>query len=259
MLDRVTAVPSESIPPAESQSAPVLPTRGMWRIRIATVALVAISGVLLWWTFREHLTLESLVQHEQVLREYSETHPLTVYVTTIVGYMLIVAVSLPGASILTPVLGWFFGFWEGVVLASFASAAGATLAFLVSRYLLRSFVEHHFAAWVRRVNAALERDGPFYLLTLRLVPVFPFSVINLVMGLTRMHFWTFWWVSQLGMLPGTCVFVYAGTTIPTLEELAEKSRPLVSWELLAALVALGLLPLILRGLLKLLRREPTSR
>lgn len=245
---------------ASPESPP--PGRPAWWFRYRRLAwLPVLAGVvvLLWWSLRDELTLESLAAREQVLRDWLATRPAVVYPLVFLVYVLIVAVSIPGASVLTLSLGWYLGFWRGLVTASFASTAGATLAFLSSRYLLRAAVEQRFSDRVQAVNAALERDGPFYLLALRLAPVAPFFVINLVLGLTRMPVGTFWWVSQVGMLPATCLFVYAGSTVPTLAELAATQRPVVTWELIVALTLLGLLPLGVRYVLKLRRGEPPFR
>ena len=120
--------------------------------------------------------------------------------------------------------GWFFGFVAGMVLVSFASTSGATLAFLMSRYLFRDAFEHRFGHRLKAFKEELARDGAFYLFTLRLIPAVPFFVINVVMGLTNMRVRTFWWVSQLGMLAGTCVYLYAGSSIPSIDQIVDRSQ-----------------------------------
>jgi len=146
---------------------------------------------------------------------------------------------------LSLVYGWYFGFVPALVLVSFASTAGATVAFLTSRYLLRDSVHSKFGARLNSFNAHLEAEGAFYLFTLRLIPLVPFFVINLVMGLTPVKARTYWWVSQLGMLPGTAVYVYAGSRVPNLIELAEKGAAAVfsASQLLQLGIAFGLLGL----------------
>ena len=162
-------------------------------------------------------------------------------------YTLVTGFSLPGAAIMTLALGWFFGFGRAFVLVSFASTAGATLAFLISRFLLREWVQTRFRDRLTGFNDALQREGAFYLFTLRLIPVVPFFVINLVMGLTPLPVRTFWWVSQVGMLPGTAVFVYAGSQFPSLQMLAEKgAKGILSPQLILAFVILGLFPLVVK-------------
>ena len=151
--------------------------------------------------------------------------------------------------------GWYFGVLQGVLLVSFASTTGATLAFLLSRFLFRNSVQNRFGDRLNAFNRALEREGPFYLFSLRLIPAVPFFVINAVMGLTPIRVWTFWWVSQLGMLAGTLVYVYAGSTVPDLATLANQginavfsARQLT--QILVAFVLLGLFPLISRWIIK---------
>jgi uncharacterized membrane protein YdjX (TVP38/TMEM64 family) len=140
------------------------------------------------------------------------------------------------------------------VLVSFASTTGATIAFLLSRYLFGRAIQDRFAQRLAAFNTAIEREGAFYLFTLRLIPQVPFFVINVVMGLTKLPARTFWWISQLGMLPGTCVFVLAGASAPSLDRVADQGiSSLLDWKLIAALVLLGIVPLAVRRLLAWLR------
>ncbi len=132
------------------------------------------------------------------------------------------ALSLPGAALLTLLGGALFGLGWGLLIISFASTLGATLAFLLSRFLFRGPIEKRFPRQFETVNRGVEKDGAFYLFTLRLVPIFPFFMINLVMGLTRIKLTTFYWVSQLGMLPGTAVYVNAGGQLGELESLGDR-------------------------------------
>lgn len=155
-------------------------------------------------------------------------------------YVLSTALSLPGAALLTLLAGALFGLGKGLLIASFASSIGATLAFLISRTLLRETIEKRFRGALKSVNRGLERDGAFYLFSLRLVPIFPFFVVNLAMGVTRLKTRTFYWVSQLGMLPGTAVYANAGMQLSTLESL----EGILSPELLFSLILLGLFPLV---------------
>ncbi len=170
---------------------------------------------------------------------YAE-RPLLVAGLFFVIYVAVTALSLPGATVMTLLAGAVFGLLVGTVLASFASSIGATLAMLVSRYVLRDSVKDKFGARLADVDKGIEREGAFYLFTLRLVPIFPFFVINLLMGLTKMKAATFYWVSQLGMLAGTLVYVNAGTQLAKIESLSG----IVSPGLLASFVLLGLFPLI---------------
>ncbi|MEE4537767.1 MAG: FAD-dependent oxidoreductase [Erythrobacter sp.] len=153
-------------------------------------------------------------------------------------YVLVIAASLPGAAIMSLAAGALFGLVLGTVIVSFAATIGATLAFLIARYLLRDWVEAHFAKRLKSINDGLAHDGPFYLFTLRMIPLIPFFVVNLAMGITRIETWTFVWISQIGMLMATIVFVNAGTQLATIESVAG----LLSPSIIGAFILLALLP-----------------
>ena len=156
------------------------------------------------------------------------------------AYVAITGLSLPGAAIMTLAGGAVFGLLWGTVVVSFASTLGATIAFVVSRYILRDGIQRRYGDRLEAINAGVERDGGFYLFTMRLVPAFPFFVINLVMGLTPMRTLTFAWVSQVGMLPGTVVYVNAGTQLGRIESL----QGILSPALIGSFVLLGIFPLL---------------
>jgi pyruvate/2-oxoglutarate dehydrogenase complex dihydrolipoamide dehydrogenase (E3) component/uncharacterized membrane protein YdjX (TVP38/TMEM64 family) len=165
------------------------------------------------------------------------------------AYVAVTALSLPGAAVMTLLAGAIFGLVVGTVVVSFASSLGATLAMLVSRYVLRESVKSRFGARLADIDKGVEREGGFYLFTLRLVPLFPFFVINLLMGLTRMKAWTFYWVSQLGMLAGTVVYVNAGTQLAKIDSL----KGIVSPGLLLSFVLLGVFPLVAKKIVDLVK------
>lgn len=224
---------------------------GGLRGKLLMVGLVVCAGALAYWQFGDNLNLASLAQRESQLREFQQQHPVLVYGIALLVYVAVTGLSLPGATVLTLTYGWYFGLLPGVVLVSFASTAGATLAFLLSRFLLRDPIQRKFGDRLEKFNQALEREGPFYLFGLRLIPAAPFFVINAVMGLTPIRARTFWWVSQLGMLPGTVVYVYAGSSVPSLQTLADKGigavlTPAQFTQLLIAFVVLGAFPLVVR-------------
>ena len=222
--------------------------------KAAVFGLVAVAFAAIYFLFRDQLSLESLAAREQQLREFSQQHPLAACAIAFSIYVAVTGLSLPGAAAMTLVIGWYFGFSRGVVLVSFASTSGATLAFLLSRYLFRDVIERRFGDRLQAFNEALQREGAFYLFTLRLIPAVPFFVINVVMGLTKMRTWTFWWVSQLGMLAGTCAFVYAGSVVPNLQTLAERGAGgIFTPQLIAAFVVLGLFPLVIRKIVHTIR------
>jgi len=160
-------------------------------------------------------------------------------------YVIVTALSLPGAAIMTLAAGALFGFWIALALVSFASSAGATLAFLASRFLFHDAVQNRFGERLKKLNEGVKKEGEFYLFTLRLVPVVPFFIINLVMGLTPLKARTFYWVSQVGMLAGTAVYVNAGTQLGQIDSL----KGLLSVELIGAFVLLGIFPWIAKAIM----------
>jgi pyruvate/2-oxoglutarate dehydrogenase complex dihydrolipoamide dehydrogenase (E3) component/uncharacterized membrane protein YdjX (TVP38/TMEM64 family) len=186
------------------------------------------------------LTLETIKASQQTFAAWFDTSPWLVAGAYFLIYVVVTALSLPGAVIMTLAGGAFFGLWTGLLLVSFASSVGATLAFLASRFLLRDWVQSRFGARLAAINAGMAKDGAFYLFTLRLVPVFPFFIINLVMGLTPIKTRTFYWVSQVGMLAGTAVYVNAGTQLAQLEGLSGILSP----GLLGSFALLGIFPLL---------------
>ena len=181
---------------------------------------------------------------------YAE-RPWTVTAIYFAVYVVITALSLPGAAIMTLAGGASFGLVWGTVVVSFASTMGATLAMLAARYLFQDSIQQRFGRKLAEVNARLDKEGAFYLFTLRLLPVIPFFALNLLMGLTRMKAWTFFWVSQLGMFAGTVAYVNAGTQIAKIDSL----RGILSPALLGSFVALGLLPLAVKKLLDMAKRR----
>lgn len=168
-------------------------------------------------------------------------------------YVVVTGLSLPGAAILTLIAGAVFGFSWGLLIVSFASTLGATLAFLMSRAVLGDWVQEKFSEQLSTVNAGLEKEGGFYLFTLRLIPIIPFFVINLVFGLSRIKTLTFYWVSQLGMLAGTAVFVNAGAQLGAVEELSLSG--VLTPQIIGAFVLLGLFPWLTKALLSFFNKK----
>ena len=249
----------------EASSGPKSPTEGTpksswWWLRSAVfVALVALIATVVY-RFRGDLDLGALAERESEFRAFDQRHPAETLALAFLVYVAVTGLSIPGATAMSVLYGWLFGFWRAVLLVSFASTAGATIAFLVSRYLIGDFVQARFGPRLAVVNSAIERDGAFYLFTLRLIPQVPFFVVNVAMGLTPLRTPTFWWVSQLGMLPGTIVYVLAGASVPSLKQIEERGMAsLLDWKLAAALVLLGLLPLVLRWVLRRSNRMSPTR
>ena len=233
--------------------------KSSWK-KLSFFGLVGIFAAVIYWQFGDQLSLESLAQRESSLRQFQQNHPFLVYGIAFAIYVAVTGMSLPGAAALTLMFGWYFGFLRGLVLVSFASTLGATVAFLFSRYLFREAIMDRFGERLKRFNESLEREGPFYLFTLRLIPAVPFFVVNAVMGLTPLKTKTFWWVSQIGMLAGTAVFVYAGSSVPNLSALAQKGVNAAfsssqMAQIIGAFVLLGAFPLVARWGIRLFHKD----
>lgn len=199
----------------------------------------------------------SLDVQQYLTREFFQSlyadKPLMTAGIFFLAYVAVTGLSLPGAAILTLIGGAIFGLGTGLLVISFASTIGATLAFLFSRTLLRDWVQKSFPDYMDTINKGVKKDGAFYLATLRLIPAVPFFVINLVMGLTPMKAWTYYWVSQAGMLPGTIVYVNAGAQLGQVEELSVAG--ILTPGLIGSFVLLGLFPWIARSGMEALRRR----
>ena len=238
----------------QNAAAPKSPTTPIAKIVLLAAALSLIS--VAYALFGDFLSLETLAKKEQTLRDWRERHVAKAIVLSFLVYVSVAGLSLPGAALLTIFLGWFHGFGLGLLVASLASSAGATLAFLISRFFLRDFVQNKFGNRLKTFNETLQQEGVFYLFALRLVVVVPFFITNLAMGVTPIRTWTFWWVSQLGMLPGTAVYVYAGASFPSLSDLAEKGvQGILTPQMLLAFLLLGLFPVFVKKLLKRFRQS----
>ena len=227
-------------------------SRGRGWLRLLLL-LALVSAVIAFFALDldRELTLQGLQARRAALDARLAESPLGVAVPYFLVYVLVAAASLPGATVLTLGAGALFGLGGGFLLVSFASTLGATLAFLSARFLLRDAVRARFGERLRAVEQGFEREGAFYLFTLRLVPLFPFFVVNLVMGLTPVRVRTYWWISQLGMVPGTLVYVNAGTRLGSLQDLSGIASP----ALLASFALLGVFPLLARRILQALRKR----
>ncbi|KQB05727.1 TVP38/TMEM64 family protein [Vibrio metoecus] len=220
---------------------------------IIALILIAITAILVT-QFSHYLTLDVAKAKQAELANYIDAHLVQAAFIYFVLYVLLTAFSVPGATVVTLLGAALFGFWLSLLLASFASTIGATLAFLSSRFLLRDWVQAKFADKLLTINQGVERDGAFYLLSLRLIPIFPFFLINLVMGLTPISIWRYYWVSQLGMLPGTAVYLNAGTQLADISSLSQ----IVSAPVLASFVLLGVFPVVVKWLMNKVQRRPIS-
>lgn len=214
---------------------------------LVLVAVVVFLGI----EFSQYLTLENAKAQQANLSHYIEQNLLYSALIYFVAYVVITAFSIPGAAVVTLLGAALFGFWFSLALVSFASTIGATLAFLSSRYLLRNWVQQRFSDKLNAINAGVKKDGAFYLFTLRLIPIFPFFLINLLMGLTPISTVRYYLVSQLGMLPGTAVYLNAGTQLAEIKTLAGIVSPTV----LLSFALLGVFPLIAKWILSKLQKR----
>ena len=180
-----------------------------------------------------------------MIRQHYEAQPFQLLLTFFCIYLVTATLSLPGAAALSLAGGTIFGLTIGTLMVSFASSIGATLAMLAARFLLRDWIQQRFETYLKTINEGMLNEGGFYLFTLRLVPVIPFVVINLVMGLMPIHWLTFYWVSQIGMLAGTLVFVNAGAELGQIESAGDILSPM----LIGSFILLGIFPLIMKRLL----------
>ena len=217
--------------------------------------VLAAAAVLLALFFafdlQRYLTLDYLKASREQFEQLYESSPILVVGSYFLIYVATTALSLPGATILTLAGGALFGLLAGTVIVSFASTLGATLAMLLARFLLQNWVQSRFGEHLQTINSGIEKEGGFYLFTLRLVPAVPFFVINLGMGLTPIRAITFYWVSQLGMLPGTLVYVNAGSELGKLETLGDILSP----SLIGSFVLLGVFPLLVKKLVSVIQNR----
>ncbi|MGR5241469.1 dihydrolipoyl dehydrogenase [Photobacterium damselae] len=207
--------------------------------------IAAVIGIWLYFDLSQYFTLEQAKAQQLALQDTIQTHPVWASLVFFFAYVAVTALSLPGAAIMTLLGAALFGFWWSLVLVSFASTIGATLAFLFSRFILRDWVQTKFGSRLSAINDGVKKQGSFYLLSLRLIPVFPFFLINLLMGLTPIRAKQFFFVSQLGMLPGTAVYVNAGTQLGEINTLSG----IISLPVLISLALLGLFPLIAKAVM----------
>jgi len=221
-------------------------------VKKTILALLVVAAIALFFglDLDQHLTLGGLKQSQEKFAAMLQQSPVLVTLASFLLYVVVVALSLPGATIMGLAAGALFGLWYGTLLVSFASSIGATLAFLASRYLLRDFVQHRFGGKLKAINDGIAKDGALYLFMLRLVPVFPFFLINLLMGLTQIPTRTFYWVSQLGMLAGTLVYVNAGTQLARIDSPSDIISPAV----LLSFALLGVFPLIAKRVVLAIRK-----
>ena len=222
------------------------------KIKIGLLILIMLTIIaFFFYDIQQYATLDYIKAKQQNIFEYYKQNVFFVLVLFIFLYVLVTALSLPVATFLTLLGGALFGFSTGLIIVSFASTIGATLAFLMARFLAQNYVQKYYKKQLSKINKKFKSEGAFYLFALRLVPVFPFFIINVVMGLMTIKTWTFYWVSQLGMLPGTIVYVYAGTQLVQIETFSDITTP----SMLIAFALLGLFPLIAKNFVQFMRKD----
>lgn len=223
------------------------------RFKVRWLLALVVAGLLTLFVLRvlPFISLTWLDAHQRLLLSYRAAHPVGMAAIFVVFYIAYAGMALPGAEVLAIAAGALFGLVEGTVLVSFASSIGATLAFLLSRFLLRDMVRARFAVLWNMVSRGIEKEGAFYLFALRLIPIIPFFVVDLLMGLTTLRTFTFYWVSQIGMLPATIAYVNAGLQLGRVRAMSEILGPRV----LLSFAVLGVLPLAARYSVGALRRR----
>ena len=212
---------------------------------LIVLIIVVLVALFFIFDFNKYLTLTYLKESRDAFSLLYGNNRVLIIFSYMLIYIVVTALSLPGAAILSLAGGALFGFWAGFIMVSFASTIGATVACFVSRFLLRNWVENKFKDKFDTINRGVEKDGGFYLFTLRLIPIFPFFIINLLMGLTKMPLLTYYWVSQIGMIPGTAVYVNAGKELGKIDSLSGILSP----TLIISFALLGIFPLIIKKIL----------
>lgn len=219
----------------------------MKRKLLIFAVVLATLGVLVY-CFRRYLTIGQLIEHEAQVKAYLADYPVRSFLAGMLIYVL--ASLVPGTTGKALVCGWLFGFWQGVVIVNASLTLAALLTFLFSRYVFRDMIQKRYGRQLRRVNAALERDGGYYLFALRVLHV-PYTLTNYAMGASTIKTRTFVWCTQVGLLPSNAVFVYAGMQFPSLKEIVEQGvTSVIRIELVVALLMVSLLPLVLRYLVR---------
>ena len=218
---------------------------------IIVIILITFISLFFALDFYQYTNLSFIKDKQFIIEDFYEKKPTTALIIFALSYFLVTALSLPAAVVLTLLGGALFGFSIALVIISFVSTFGATLAFLIARFLAREYVQLYFKKQLLNINKGFQNEGAFYLFALRLVPIFPFFIINIIMSLLPIKTWTFYWVSQIGMLPGTAVFVYAGTQLAQINEISDITSP----SLIFAFTLLGLFPLTTKKFLQYIRKD----
>lgn len=218
---------------------------------ILVAVILAVIAAFVVFDLGQYLNLEYLKSQKDSLNELYKNNPVLISAIFFLVYVMVAAFNLPAAGLLTVAAGAILGFWNGLFVVSFASSIGATIAFLMTRYLFHDAIQSKFGERLKTINSGIEREGAFYVFGLRLVPLFPFFVVNSVLGLTKLKTWTFYWASQIGMLAGTAVYVNAGTQLADISTLGDIASP----KLLLSFALLGVFPIVAKTALKFFKKK----
>ena len=219
--------------------------------KLILIGIVAILiAAFFFFGLHNHFNLQTLQEKRGDLIDIYNQNPFLIGGGFFLVYVAFTALSLPAAAILTLGAGAVFGFWQGLILVSFASSIGATLAFLIARYVLRESMESKFSSQLEKINAGVEKDGWLYCFSASLIPAFPFFIVNIVMALTKLKTITFYWASQLGMLAGTAVFVNAGTQVSTINQIGDILSP----KIIGSFVLLAIFPIVAKFIMSKIRK-----
>ena len=218
---------------------------------IIAVLFVALIAAFFVFDLGQYFSLSYLKEQQGALNQFYQENAVLMLTAFFLVYVAMAALALPAATLLTVAGGALFGFWVGLAVVSFASTVGATVAFLLTRYLFNDAIQAKFGDRLKPINDGIEREGAFYVFGLRLVPLFPFVVVNSVLGLTKLKTITFYWSSQLGMLAGTAVFVNAGTQLAQINSLGDIASP----KLLLSFALLGVFPIIAKQVMNFLSKN----
>jgi uncharacterized membrane protein YdjX (TVP38/TMEM64 family) len=222
------------------------------RVKFILLSVIALTvGAFFYFDLQRFASLEALKLQHSSLSVYAHDHTFLIALLFSLAYIIVTALSLPIASIFTLLAGALFGFPTGLLIASFASTIGATLAFLIARFILKEWVQNKYGSYLKKINDGFNKEGSFYLFALRIVPAFPFFMVNIAASILPIKIWTFYWVSQLGMLAGTAVYVYAGTQLGNLTSLSGIMSP----SLLLSFATLGIFPIVAKKIITKVRQR----
>lgn len=226
----------------------MLSAKNFLKLALAAAVIVCIA-LFFFLPLNEYLSFEYLQRQRSSIVDLYLAHPTLFIATYIAVYVVLTGLSIPSATLLTLIGGAVFGTAIGTVVILFASTLGAVCAFILARYVLRDYVQLKFRKYLSHINRGVAEEGAFYLFGLRVVPVVPYFVVNFVMGLTPIRLWTYYWVTQLGMLPGTFLYVNSGKELGNLQS----ASGILSWSLILSLVALGIFPLVAKKLVDVIK------